>query len=50
MKNVKIEMANRIEIESIQGFPIRIVTKFGNPPTIEGPKEYLGQTVFLVMT
>jgi len=45
MKNVKIEMANRIEIKSIQGFPIQKVTKFGN-----SPKEYLDQTVFLGMT
>jgi putative transposon-encoded protein len=49
MKKVEIEPANRIEIENIQGFLIRKVTKFGNSAKVDCPKEYLDRTVYLVI-
>ncbi len=50
MKKVVPEPANRIEIENIQGFLIRKVTKFGNSAKVDCPKEYLDQIVYLVIT
>lgn len=50
MKKCAIELTNRIEIENIQGFLIRKVTKFGNSAKVDCPKEYIGQTVYLVIT
>jgi putative transposon-encoded protein len=49
MKKIEIEPANRIEIENIQGFLIRKVTKFGNSAKVDCPKEYLDRTVYLVI-
>lgn len=49
MKKIEIEPANRIEIENIQGFFIRKVTKFGNSAKVDCPKEYLDRTVYLVI-
>jgi len=50
MKKCAMEVTNRIEIENIQGFLIRKVTKFGNSAKVDCPKEYIGQTVYLVIT
>lgn len=49
MKKVELNTANRIEIENIQGFLIRKVTKFGNSAKVDCPKEYLERTVYLVI-
>jgi putative transposon-encoded protein len=49
MRKIEIETTNRIEIENIQGFIIRKVTKFGNGAKVDCPKEYLDQTVYLVI-
>ncbi len=49
MKRVEINPATRIEIENIQGFFIRKVTKFGNSAKVDCPKEYLDRTVYLVI-
>jgi len=49
MRKIEIEPANRIEIENIQGFLIRKVTKFGNSAKVDCPKEYLDRTVYLVI-
>jgi putative transposon-encoded protein len=49
MKRVEITPATRIEIENIQGFFIRKVTKFGNSAKVDCPKEYLDRTVYLVI-
>lgn len=49
MRKVEINTANRIEIENIQGFLIRKVTKFGNSAKVDCPKEYLNRTVYLVI-
>jgi len=49
MKKVELNTANRIEIENIQGFFIRTVTKFGNSAKVDCPKEYLDRTVYLVI-
>jgi len=49
MKKVELNTTNRIEIENIQGFFIRTVTKFGNSAKVDCPKEYLDRTVYLVI-
>ena len=49
MKKVELKPATRIEIENIQGFLIRKVTKFGNSAKVDCPKEYLDRTVYLVL-
>jgi putative transposon-encoded protein len=49
MKKVELNAATRIEIENIQGFLIRKVTKFGNSAKVDCPKEYLDRTVYLVI-
>lgn len=49
MKKVPLQVQTRLEIEGIQGFFIREVTKFGNSAKVDCPKEYLGRTVYLVI-
>lgn len=50
MRKVEVETTNRIEIENIQGFIIRKVTKFGSGAKVDCPKEYLDRVVYLVIT
>lgn len=49
MKQIPLKTKRRLEIENIQGFLIRKVTKFGNSAKVDCPKEYLGRTVYLVI-
>ncbi|WP_407356687.1 DUF2080 family transposase-associated protein [Methanolobus sp. WCC5] len=47
MKNVELQPQNHLEIDNIEGFLIRKVSKFGNGAKIDCLKEYLGRTVYL---
>ena len=49
MKRVELQTKNHLEIDNIEGFIIRKVTKFGNGAKVDCPKEYLGHTVYLVI-
>ena len=49
MKQVELQVQNHLEIDNIEGFLIRRVTKFGNGAKVDCPKEYLGRTVYLVI-
>ena len=44
MKKVPINAKTHLELDEIQGFFIRKVTKFGNSAKVDCPKEYLGRT------
>lgn len=45
MKKVEIQAQIHLEIEGIEGFFIRKVTKFGNSAKVDCPKEYIDRTV-----
>lgn len=49
MKKVIIQTQTHLEIEGIQGFFTRKVTKFGNSAKVDCPKEYIDRTVYLVI-
>ncbi len=49
MKKVVIQTQTHLEIEGIEGFFIRKVTKFGNSAKVDCPKEYINRTVYLVI-
>ncbi|HWQ95801.1 MAG TPA: DUF2080 family transposase-associated protein [Candidatus Methylomirabilis sp.] len=49
MKKVEINAQTHLEIEGIEGFFIRKVTKFGNSAKVDCPKEYIDRTVYLVI-
>jgi putative transposon-encoded protein len=49
MKKVPLQAQTHLELDGIQGFIIRKVTKFGNSAKVDCPKEYLGRTVYLVI-
>ena len=49
MRKIEIQPQNHLEIEGIEGFLVRKVTKFGNSAKVDCPKEYLGRTVYLVI-
>jgi putative transposon-encoded protein len=49
MKKVRLQVANRLEIQNIEGFMIRRVTPFGNSAKVDCPKQYLGRGVYLVI-
>lgn len=49
MKRVPFNAQTRLEIEGIEGFFVRKVTKFGNSAKVDCPKEYLDRTVYLVV-
>lgn len=39
----------RLEIDGVEGFLFRKVTKFGNSAKVDCPRQYLGRTVYLVI-
>ena len=49
MKQVELQIQNHLEINNIEGFFVRKVTKFENGAKVDCPKEYLGRTVYLVI-
>jgi len=50
MKIVKLISKTELKIKNIKGFLKRKVTKFGTSAKVDCPKEFLGKTVYLVMT
>jgi putative transposon-encoded protein len=50
MKIIKLNAKNKLNIENIKGFLVRKVTPFGTSAKVDCPKEYLGKTVYLVIT
>ena len=47
---VEFEPATRIEVTGVIGFMRRKVTAYGTGAKVTCPKEYLGKTVYLVIT
>jgi len=50
MKIIKLILKNELKIKNIRGFLKRKVTPFGTSAKVDCPKEYLGKTVYLVIT
>ncbi len=50
MKIIKLNTISELKIKNIVGFLKRKVTKFGTSAKVDCPKEYLGKTVYLVIT
>ena len=50
MKKVKLISQRELKVKNILGFLKRKVTKFGTSAKVDCPKEYLGKTVYLVIT
>jgi putative transposon-encoded protein len=50
MKKVKLELTTELKVTGIRGFMRRKVTPFGTGAKVDCPKEYLGKTVYLVIT
>ncbi|HJX49989.1 MAG TPA: DUF2080 family transposase-associated protein [Candidatus Nanoarchaeia archaeon] len=50
MKIIKINAKTELKIKNILGFLKRQVTKFGTSAKVDCPKEYLGKTVYLIIT
>ena len=49
VRKIKLIPATHLSIDGIRGFLIRKVTRFGNGAKVDCPKEYLGQSVYLVI-
>jgi putative transposon-encoded protein len=49
MKIVKIKTDTKLTLKNIRGFLKRKVTPFGTSAKVDCPKEYLGETVYLVV-
>jgi putative transposon-encoded protein len=49
-KKVKFEPATKIEVTGVIGFMKRQVTAYGTGAKVTCPKEYLGKTVYLIIT
>jgi len=49
MRRMPLQVKTHLELDGIQGFLVRKVTKFGNSAKVDCPKEYLGRTVYLVI-
>ena len=49
MGSAKATPATHLEVDGIQAYLVRTVTKFGNSAKIDCPKEYLGRTVYVVV-
>lgn len=50
MKKVKLATETELTLSKIEGFLKRKVTPFGNSAKVSCPKEFLGKTVYLVIT
>lgn len=50
MKKIKLKSKTELKIKNIKGFLIRKVKPFGTSARVDCPKEYLGKTVYLVIT
>jgi putative transposon-encoded protein len=50
MKIIKINAKSEIKVKNILGFVKRKVTKFGTSAKVDCPKEFLGRTVYLIIT
>ena len=50
MKIIKLNAKTELKIKNIRGFLKRKVTPFGTSAKVDCPKEYLGKTVYLVIT
>ena len=50
MKIIKLNTKRELNIKNMIGFLKRKVTKFGTSAKVDCPKEYLGKTVYLVIT
>jgi putative transposon-encoded protein len=50
MKVIKLIAKKKLILENIRGFIKRKVTPFGTSAKVDCPKEYLGKTVYLVIT
>jgi len=50
MKKLKIIAKTELKLKKVRGFFRRKVTKFGTGAKVDCPKEYLGKTVYLVIT
>jgi len=49
-RQVKFETKTRLVVENIVGFVKRRVTPYGTGAKVTCPKEFLGKTVYLVIT
>jgi putative transposon-encoded protein len=49
-KKVDFQPATKIEVSGVIGFMKRVVTAYGTGAKVTCPKEYLGKTVYLVIT
>jgi len=49
-RKVDFQSATRIEVTGVIGFMKRQVTAYGTGAKVTCPKEYLGKTVYLVIT
>jgi putative transposon-encoded protein len=50
MKKIELIAKTDLNIKNIRGFLVRKVTRFGTSAKVDCPKEYLGKTVYLVIT
>jgi putative transposon-encoded protein len=50
VRKVKFETTTRLVVEDIVGFMKRQVTPYGTGAKVTCPKEFLGKTVYLVIT
>lgn len=50
MKKIRLKTKNEIKLRNIQGFLVKKVTLFGTGAKVDCPKEFLGKTVYLVIT
>lgn len=49
MKRKDIINKTTLQVENIEGFLIKKVTKFGSGAKVDCPKKYLGKTVYLII-
>ena len=49
MKKIPINVTNRLEVEGIQGFFVKTVTRFGTSAKVDCHREFIGRIVYLVI-
>ena len=49
MRKVPVAERSRVEVDGVEGFFEKVVTRFGSGAKIDCPKQYLGRAVYVII-
>ena len=49
MRKIPVEERTKVEVDGVEGFFEKVVTKFGTGAKVDCPRQYLGRAVYVVI-